>query len=539
MDDILSRWCRALLDGETRVSIDLGLRLLKTGGCPLPVRLCLPGCWLRGRGLDDLEDFVDSLAWAPGTTGAERALLLVAAARLHPAALATTDALPLRPLLLAGGLGALAQGRHPGAARLLECCGPRRPGYFGDILGASLALARGAGGWPAVPAPPGPPSAALAERIARVMERRAETLARRGDPHGALGLIEGALALVTPETPRAGALATPEDPRVRELALVTPESPRAGALRLAGAELRLLLAQPAEARRLLDGAPREGLPARSLAIRLALEEDHPDEAETLARQLHEETGDGGALALQGIAVAAQERWEEAETLLRQALAAPDAEQARILHWLGVAAMMRGAPGEAEGLLRQALAARREALGAGHPEVAETTAALGTALAALGLTAEAALCYRRALVILEDTLGDEHPRTRVAATSLTELDAWQDALALERDLTTAPLDDGAFLRRLRAFSGYIALRSQEHQGLLMASRGDIERGVLLFTAPDLAEAFLASAGEALQQELTCEVLRGEDLPLLLRMQEADGVILQGAGEARGIPGKAWG
>jgi tetratricopeptide (TPR) repeat protein len=202
-------------------------------------------------------------------------------------------------------------------------------------------------------------------------------------------------------------------------------------------------------------------------------------------------------------------------------------------------MMRGAPGEAEGLLRRALAARRKALGAGHPEVAETTAALGTALAALGLTAEAALCYRRALVILEETLGDEHPRTRVAATSLIELDAWQDALALERDLTTAPLDDGAFLRRLRAFSGYIALRSQEHQGLLMASRGDIERGVLLFTAPDLAEAFLASAGEALQQEMTCEVLRGEDLPLLLRAQEADGVILQGAAEARGIPGKAWG
>lgn len=225
----------------------------------------------------------------------------------------------------------------------------------------------------------------------------------------------------------------------------------------------------------------------------------------------------------------------------QALSAalPGAEQARILHWLGVAAMMRGAPGEAEGLLRQALAARRGALGAGHPEVAETTAALGTALAALGLTAEAALCYRRALVILEDALGDEHPRTRVAATSLIELDAWQDALALERDLATAPLDDGAFLRRLRAFSGYIALRSQEHQGLLMASRGDIERGVLLFTAPDLAEAFLASAGEALQQEMTCEVLRGEDLPLLLRAQEADGVILQGAGEARGIPGKAWG
>ena len=220
-------------------------------------------------------------------------------------------------------------------------------------------------------------------------------------------------------------------------------------------------------------------------------------------------------------------------------ASPGAEQARILHWLGVAAMMRGAPGEAEGLLRQALAARRRALGAGHPEVAETTTALGTAMAALGLTAEAALCYRRALVILEDALGDEHPRTRVAATSLTELDAWQDALALERDLATAPLDEGAFLRRLRAFSGYIALRSQEHQGLLMASRGDIERGVLLFTAPDLAEAFLASAGEALQQELTCEVLRGEDLPLLLRMQEADGVILQGAGEARGIPGKAWG
>ena len=519
MDDTLSRWSRALLDGEHRVAIDLGLRLLKTGGCPLPVRLCLPGCWLRGRGLDDLEDFVDSLAWAPGTTGAERALLLVAAARLHPAALATTDALPLRPLLLAGGLGALAQGRLPGAARLLACCGPRRPGYFGDILEASLALARGSGGWPALPSPPGPPSAALAERIGGVMAGRAEALARRGDPSGALGLIEGALALMA------------------------PEAPRAGTLRLAGAELRLLLAQPAEARRLLDGAPREGPPARSLAIRLALEEDRPGEAETLARQLHEETRDGGVLALLGITVAAQERWEEAETLLQQALAAPDAlpgaEQARILHWLGVAAMMRGAPGEAEGLLRRALAARRKALGAGHPEVAETTAALGTALAALGLTAEAALCYRRALVILEETLGDEHPRTRVAATSLIELDAWQDALALERDLTTAPLDDGAFLRRLRAFSGYIALRSQEHQGLLMASRGDIERGVLLFTAPDLAEAFLASAGEALQQEMTCEVLRGEDLPLLLRAQEADGVILQGAAEARGIPGKAWG
>lgn len=512
----LSRWRRALLAGDDRGALDLGLRLLEAGACPLPARLCLPGCWLRVRGLEDLDDFLDSLAWSPGVSGAERALLAVATARLHPAALSTTDALSPRLLLLASALGALARNQRQEAARLLPLCGPRRrlPGHVADILEATAALASGERPWPSLPSPPGPPSPALATRIARALEARAASLARRGDPLAALGLIENALAIVPPE--------------------------QAEGTRLAGAELWLLAGQPEEARRLLSPVNPASHRARALAARLALEEDRPAEAEALASQLQQETGDPEAALLRGVAVAAQERWQEAEALLRAALERkPSAElEAASLHWLGVAALARCAPDQAESLLREALARRSEALGPGHPEAAETTVALGTALAAQGHPEEAARCFRQALVALEEALGEDHPRATVAASSLAELDAWREATALEQELAGSSPEDPELLRKLRGFRGFLVLRSRAHGGVLTTSSEGMSPGVVVFLTPHRAEAFLAHAEGALREELEGEELDGEALGRLLREQGVEGAVLQGEGEARWLPASVW-
>ena len=512
----LSRWRRALLAGDDRGALDLGLRLLELGACPLPARLCLPGCWLRVRGPEDLDDFVDSLAWSPGVSGAERALLAVATARLHPAALSTTDALSPRLLLLASALGALARNRRQEAARLLSLCGPRRrlPGHVADILEATAALASGGLSWPSLPSPPGPPSPELAARIARALEARAASLARRGDPLAALGLIESALVIVPP--------AQAEDAR------------------LVGAELWLLAGQPGEARRLLAALDPASPRARMLAARLALEDDHPADAETLARQLQEETGDPGAALLRGAAVAAQERWQEAEALLCAALEArpPAGIEATCLHWLGVVALARCAPGQAGSLLQEALERRREALGPGHPEVAETTVALGTALAAQGRTEEAARCFRQALVALEEALGEGHPRTEVAASSLADLDAWREATALEQELASSSPEDPELLCKLRGFRGFLVLQSRSHGGVLTTSSSGVRPGVVVFLTLPTAESFLARGEGALREELEGVELDGEALGRLLREQGVEGVVLHGEGGVWWLPARVW-
>ena len=513
------RCCKALLDGDDRGAIDQALRLLAAGGCPLAVRLCLPGCWLRARGPEDLDDFVDSLAWAPGTTAAERCLLLVAASRLHPAALATTDALPPRLLLLAAALAALAQGRLPRAARLLSLCGPRPrvPGYVGDLLQASLAHARGTGGWAPVPAPPGPPSDALALRIASSLGARAATLARRGDLLAALGLLELASSLA-------------------------PAPP----LALLAARLWLLLDAPSEARPLLDALrdrgdldPTELLYTELLWVRLALEEDAAEEAEARARALLEGGGAEARLAL-ATALASRERWGEAESLLAEAGALAEQPEDRglraaILHWRGLIAAARGE--EAVPLLREAMTERGALLGPGHPELAETQVALGTALLAAGSPEEACRCYRQALRGLEESLGDEHPRAQIAAASLERAEESQRALELERSLSPGE-GSGPVADRLRAFGSYVVLQEQDHHGLLTTTAEGLARGVLLFTTSERAEAFLAQLPAPLARGLRCALVAGGEVPSLLDAQGADGALLHGLRSIIPLPLRAW-
>ena len=106
-----------------------------------------------------------------------------------------------------------------------------------------------------------------------------------------------------------------------------------------------------------------------------------------------------------------DRGDEAEQLLRQALATNERihgpvhyEIGVILGTLGSAAQRRGALEEAEALQRRALAVKREVLGDRHPELAITLNNLGVVVRRQGRNDEAAQLYRGAIAILAGTRG---------------------------------------------------------------------------------------------------------------------------------------
>lgn len=534
MDALIEQWLAARAAGDDRGAIDRGLRLVEAGRCPVALWLTLPGSWRRSRSLEDLDEFVDSLAFRARTPGGERALLLVAAGRLHAAALATTDALPPELWLLASALGALARGAPDEAARRLALCAPpgREPDLLERVVQAESALLAqlptmdAPVPWPLAPPPPGPPSPELSARIAHAVLERAAGLRRRGRLLPALGLVEQALPLAT------------------------EDGGRLSLLHLA-AELHTQLAEPALARARLEQAL--ALPAppplrarlRLALAAVALEEDRPAEAEALARKVlaaddHMEVP-YAELTL-GIALAAQERLDEATDALRRVSDAAERGEARRevaasgLHWLGLLAALRGDPAASEVWLRRALAVHPSP--PGHPDLASTLTALGTALAAQGQHDEATLRYREASISLERGLGPLHPRSQVAASCLADLSAWGDALALERALSGGALDDPALLHRLRTFPGYILLQSQSTRRLLTMAHGGLACGVVVFTAPDVAEAFLARVAEALRKDLRYVSVSGGGLAAQLRHHGADGAVVHGNGAARAVPLARW-
>ena len=82
---------------------------------------------------------------------------------------------------------------------------------------------------------------------------------------------------------------------------------------------------------------------------------------------------------------------------------------RLINNLGMLLQAKGDLDGAEGLLREALAARRETLGDRHPDTLTSINNLGSLLHAKGDLDDAEGLYREALAAFRETLGDCHPK----------------------------------------------------------------------------------------------------------------------------------
>jgi tetratricopeptide (TPR) repeat protein len=152
-------------------------------------------------------------------------------------------------------------------------------------------------------------------------------------------------------------------------------------------------------------------------------------------------------------LAAQGRWAEAESLLRQHLAADvrtsEVDRGWLLHELGVAhpdyaasqhelarvLERQGKYAEAEGLLRQVLATNEQALGVAHPHYAASLSVLAQVLERQGRYTEAEELLRQSLATQEEALGAASPELCPTLTllgfTLFRLDRPQEAEPLLR------------------------------------------------------------------------------------------------------------
>lgn len=501
-DSLLLRWSEALSSGDDRTALDVGLRIVAEEDAPLAVRLALPGCWQRLRGMDDLDEFVDSLTYTPTTPGIERALLMIATARLHPAALATTEALAPRLLLIAAGLGSMAQNKFEQAKDFFCGCAPRSrmPEPFAILFDTSLARchepqAHGA----ASIAPPQPSSSALAMRIALTLEARCESLLRRGDANAALGLLSIAQRLV-------------EDAEHQR------------AIQLRRAKLYLLLSDIDAARALLAQL-ESNWETRIFEIQCALQEDQSSLAGELVNTLPESTERAWLL---GVVLATQERWEESILSLSAALEqAPKAEiAAGCHHWIGISSRAQGNLKEAAIQLDQALQIYENALGAKHLQTIDTRVALGATLLELGQQEDATALYEQAYLLLRSALGDEHPRTQFVASGLAELQTLTSAILLEQLLMSKPIEDLQLRHKLQEFPNYIVLINQKNQGLLTMTHDTLNSGAVTFLSRDDADRFVEKLPGSIRMEISYNFLEGGSLGAFLVQQGVDGAVING-------------
>lgn len=124
----------------------------------------------------------------------------------------------------------------------------------------------------------------------------------------------------------------------------------------------------------------------------------------------------------GEVAGAQERWDEAESRLQEALEIADEthhgiERAQILDEQGKMWLRRQQIDRAEALFRSALDLRRRLLGDNHPRIGDALNNLGTINYDRGNFAEAAEFFRQALEVLRSSLG---PRHAFVATTLQNL-----------------------------------------------------------------------------------------------------------------------
>jgi tetratricopeptide (TPR) repeat protein len=139
----------------------------------------------------------------------------------------------------------------------------------------------------------------------------------------------------------------------------------------------------------------------------------------------------------GAVLAAEERFEEAERILTEALAqdhkqhgADGVETARSLSQLANLYLRQGRPSDALPLFQEATAIDQNRLGATHPTIADDLHDLGLAYAALHRSDAARAAFTAAIEVLERGAGRETPRVAYAELELSRLfrQAGNDAAA---------------------------------------------------------------------------------------------------------------
>ena len=130
------------------------------------------------------------------------------------------------------------------------------------------------------------------------------------------------------------------------------------------------------------------------------------------------------------------KYDEAEALYRQALEIKrrlleghaNADLAYTLNSFGTLLWNRGRSGEAEPLLREALAVRRTVYGEVHPEVSTSLNNLASLLVERGDAAQARPLYEEDLALRRQLYGPDHPRVAFVLNNLALLDQEQGDLA---------------------------------------------------------------------------------------------------------------
>jgi serine/threonine-protein kinase len=117
---------------------------------------------------------------------------------------------------------------------------------------------------------------------------------------------------------------------------------------------------------------------------------------------------------------AEATYREALAMQRKLLEPANPELADTLVGLGALLLKRGAPGDAEPLLREALSVRRGALPEGHWRTAEAMSLLGDALAALRRYGEAETFLVASFETLRERRGPSDGQTQAAASRLVYL-----------------------------------------------------------------------------------------------------------------------
>lgn len=187
---------------------------------------------------------------------------------------------------------------------------------------------------------------------------------------------------------------------------------------------------------------------------------------------------GNITSLHKLAVAyhTQKRYEEAERLYQEALAAMNAagapndpEFAQLLNNLGRLYFEEKRYKEAEPLYTRSLALVEESLGRDHPKVARRVVNLADLYFAVGKHSEALAHYQRAVAIEEREFGPKHPTTvgrlRSYAAMLRNMNRTAEAEAVEaRAYFPRPAQDRRTTRERRSQEVPTAL-----QGISMHER----------------------------------------------------------------------
>ncbi|GIL66872.1 hypothetical protein Vafri_20338 [Volvox africanus] len=160
-------------------------------------------------------------------------------------------------------------------------------------------------------------------------------------------------------------------------------------------------------------------PAAEPLLRQALELRMKSDGEAAAATAAARVALGDCLAAQQDAAGAEPHYRKAYEMLMAAGGTREAalEAAAAAHGLGLALLTQSKAAEAEGVLKEALEARRKHLGPEHKDTGSTLSALATALGDRGRYSEAEALFRADLEAAEKTLGPRHPNTATAMSAL--------------------------------------------------------------------------------------------------------------------------